>query len=159
MTPMKHHHRATHGFTLIEVMIVVAIIGVLAAIAIPSYTEYIRRSHRAEAKNFLLAVAQRMEQNYSLSGRYDQNQAGGAINQAFINAAGLNAVPAGAGARYNISFVENFPTEGTFQIQAEPAGAQVGDTCGTLLLNQQNIKGAQGVLDNRAQATRDCWAR
>ena len=64
------------GFTLIEVMIVVAVIGILTALAMPSYNEYIRRSHRAEAKNFLMAITQRMEQNYTLSGRYDQDQAG-----------------------------------------------------------------------------------
>ena len=52
---MKHPHK---GFTLIEVMIVVAIVGILAAIALPSYNEYIRRGHRAEARAALLQGAQ-----------------------------------------------------------------------------------------------------
>lgn len=162
MNAMNHSaHTTNRGFTLIEVMIVVAVIGVLSAIAYPSYTAYVLRSHRAEAKNYLQSVAQRLEQNYSLSGSYNANQAGGAINNAFIAAAGFNVVPAGGPARYNISFAAGQPTAGGYVLQAVPTGAQANDTCGTLLLNQQNIKGAgnPAVLNNRAQLTLDCWGR
>lgn len=58
------------GFTLIEVMIVVVIVGILASIAYPSYTEYVLKSDRAEAKAHLLSAMQAQERHYSQSMTY-----------------------------------------------------------------------------------------
>lgn len=157
---MQTNQRSNRGFTLIELMITVAVIGILAAIAMPSYNKYILRSHRLEAKNALLSLAQRLEQNYTLSGSYNAKQDGSAVNDAYLTATGLASVPAGSTARYKLSFVAGQPTATTFTLQAVPQSPQTADTeCGTLLLNQQNLKGAKGTLDNRAQATLDCWGR
>jgi type IV pilus assembly protein PilE len=116
MNTMKTFRTTHQGFTLIEVMIVVAIIGILSAVAFPSYTAYVQRSHRAEAKNYLQSVAQRLEQNYTLSGRYNATQDGEAVDDDFIENAGFNVVPAGGPARYNISFVQGFPTAAGYRL-------------------------------------------
>jgi len=64
----QRSEKKNSGFTLIEVLIVVAILGILMSIAVPAYSEYIRRAHRAAAQQFLLDVAQRQEQ-YLLDNR------------------------------------------------------------------------------------------
>jgi type IV pilus assembly protein PilE len=158
---MKHHQRTrTQGFTLIELMIVIAVIGILAAIALPSYNRYVLRSHRAEAKNMLMATAQRLEQNYTLSGSYAQTQGSAVpdINTATITAWGFGQTPLNGPARYNITFAAGNPTAITFVLLATPVGGQAADTCGVLLLDNRNLKGANGQ-NNRNQVTRECWDR
>ncbi|MDZ7752599.1 MAG: type IV pilin protein [Gammaproteobacteria bacterium] len=67
-----------HGITLIELMIVVAIIGILAAIAYPSYQEYIIRANRADAQGALTGLGAAMERHYTQNGSYTAAAAGGA---------------------------------------------------------------------------------
>ena len=158
MKIMNQHATIRHrGFTLIELMIAVAIIGILSALALPSYNQYVLRSHRAEAKNTLLAVAQRLEQNYTLAASYAATQGGVAIDNTSIAAWGLYQTPLSGAARSNITFQVE-PTATTFFLIATPAGAQASDTCGVFLLDNRNLKGAAGQ-DNRHQTTRDCWDR
>ena len=156
-SPMKQQR----GFTLIELMITVAVIAILSAIALPSYNAYVLRSHRAEAKNTLLAVAQRLEQNYTLESSYAtaRNAAGNvaAVDDALIASWGLNQTPLNGTARYNITFSGN-PTTTAFTLFATPVGAQASDTCGVMSLNNRNLKGAAGQ-NNRHQTTRECWDR
>jgi len=64
------NRRLAQGFTLIELMIVVAVVGILSAIAYPSYTEYVRRGHRADARAGLLQVQQWLERAATATGTY-----------------------------------------------------------------------------------------
>lgn len=67
---MKMRHRQAVGFTLIELMITVAIVGILAAVAYPSYNAYIQKGERARAKAFMLDVAQKEERYFTSANIY-----------------------------------------------------------------------------------------
>ncbi len=149
-------HRLRRGFTLIEVMIVVAIVAILAAIAFPSYTQYIQRSYRAEGRNMLLEATQWMEKNYTLTQSYAVTAGGGTMNDAALTAAGLGVVPRGAtgsAVRYNITFTAA-PTAAAYTLIATAVGAQAADPCKNLTLTNMQARGASGTLP-----VAECWSR
>ena len=138
---MTHHSKKPGGFTLIELMIVVAIVGILSAIAYPSYQEHVRKSQRADAQAVLLEAAQFMERYYTVNNTYVG---------ADIVAAGLNTSPKGAAhANHGIDFVANSVTATGYTLQAAPANAD--PRCGNLTINQA---GTRGSADNDY-----CWRR
>ncbi|MFM7330680.1 MAG: type IV pilin protein [Brachymonas sp.] len=132
------------GFTLIELMIVLAIVGILAAIAIPSYQQYIRDSRRGAAAACVLEVAQHMERRYTSSLRYDSTSTFPKVGCATETSQ-----------YYTYGFGSGEPTPRTYVIQAAPLGAQA-DECGVLTLNQQTRKGADAGGGNAA-LVKKCW--
>lgn len=137
-------NRNTRGFTLIEIMIVVAIVAILAAVAYPSYQESVRRAARADAQSGMMEIAQNAERFFTQQNQYAATRAGLPYVLPF------NQSPLGGAARYNFNIA--FPTPQTFVLQAVPTPVQAADACGNLTINQLGVTGPALGTDGRP-----CW--
>ncbi|MGC3982266.1 MAG: type IV pilin protein [Steroidobacteraceae bacterium] len=137
---MKSEQR---GVTLVELLIVIAIVGILAAIAYPSYQSQLRRSHRSEAKAALVQIQVAQEKYFLQQNSY------GTLNQLTPTSFGLKASGGDfvtANGYYKIDL--SVQTATTFTARATPQGGQVSDSCGTYTLTQSG---------SRTPTTTDCW--
>jgi type IV pilus assembly protein PilE len=135
------------GFTLAEVMITVAIVAILAAIAVPSYQEQIRKARRADAQTTLLDIAQRLERRYTESFAYPDPESDGEKDNKWPTHSPVDF--AAEDAYYNLDYTM---TTNTFSLTATPKGSQVSDKCGTLTFTNTGKKGNKdGIPVNQ------CW--
>lgn len=132
---MKHKSR---GFTLIEMMIVVAIIALLATIAFPSYQNFAMRNRRADGKDLAMRIASAQERNYTNLNRY-------------ATTADLGMSMQSENQYYTAEI--DLPADGqTYTLRLIPQDVQATDRCGTLTINNTGFKDHLGVGGNGA-----CW--
>ena len=129
------------GFTLIEVIIACAVVGILSAIAYPSYMNSVQKSRRAESKSALLGAAGQMERYFTERGTYAT---------ATLGSGGVYPNHS-ENSYYTLSLANLAPT--TYTLRATPAGQQVGDPCGTMTYTDAGVKGVTGGSWTVAQ----CW--
>jgi type IV pilus assembly protein PilE len=132
------HRVAMHGFSLIELLIVVAIVGILATIALPSYMQYTARSNRAEAKTALMTNIQFMERNLTDNNCYHRNDTN--CTTATVTATlPVTRTPESGDQLYALSI--QAATSTTYTLRAVPQGGMTGDACGTFTINELGQKG------------------
>lgn len=133
------------GFSLVELLVAIAIIGILAAIALPSYQEHVLRSRRTDAVNALVDLSMRLERRYSDVASY----AGATIGAGA--ASDVLASAASPGGFYTLAI--EAATGTTYSISATPRGVQASDKlCASYTLDQSGVRGISG-----SGGQQDCW--
>ncbi|MBE9397009.1 type IV pilin protein [Pontibacterium sp. N1Y112] len=125
-------------------MITVAIIGIIAAIAYPSYTDYVQQARRADGQGAMLQAAQWMERQFTVNGNYNSD---------------FNSVDGDGNAikPYDTDFysiVVSGSTTSTYTIQGTPTGAQASDDCKILSVTSVGVKSAK---ESDGTAIDGCW--
>ena len=154
--PARRSARLSSGFTLIELMITVAIIAILSAMALFAYGGYVARARRADARNQLLQAAQFMQQFYSANDSFSTDRTNHAVAIPTI----LAQSPADSTPIYTLSFAVGMPTVLSYQLVMTPvtSGPMASDSCGAFTITATGVRGITSGGTPGTPAQRDiCW--
>ena len=147
--------RKAKGFTLIELMITVAIVAILASVALPSYTSYIARAKRADARTQLVQVAQFMQRFYTANDQYQYDRS--AVDVSIKIPSGLKQSPADGTALYNLAVVADATTY-TLTMSPVAGLSMANDECGSFRLTSTGVRSVViGGVNNIAALRDKCW--
>ena len=144
MIRVRNPRHDARGFTLVELMIVVAIIAILATVAVASYNFAMVKARRSAAKGCLQESAQYMERFYTSNLAYDKDTGGANVTTPTCS---QDVVPF-----YTVGFAAGEPTASTYKLQAVPTSRQNDSLCGTLTIDHKGVKTASGTGGVAA-----CW--
>lgn len=138
------------GFSLVELMIVVAVVAILAGIAIPSYSAYVKRAERAEARAALLDMAQKQERYFSSNNTYL------AITTSTPPTGWVNYTGGSSSGTRKYDITATLTGGGTGYIaSAAPSTGHSDADCGTFTMTHQNVRSNTG----NAKPTAECWRK
>jgi type IV pilus assembly protein PilE len=161
----KSRKTSAAGFTLIELMVTVAIVGILAAIALPSYSAYVARARRAEARTQLVQAAQFMQRFYAANDQYDQDRSGNSVLGSAVGMPdSLRKSPADATAIYQLN--TSITTAGTYTATVSTTaytltmapisgGVAAADACGMFTLTSEGKRNVTGATATKSRD--ECW--
>lgn len=146
-SPARRHH--AHGFTLIELMIAVVVVGIISAIAFPNYQKFVMKGRRVDARIALMDLAARQERYFASYNKYS-------LVGTELGYAGNFPMATGSGSTSYYTTTVTQATTGDYTLKATPTGNQATDACYAYVVNSLGVE-SNVKADGSVNTTAGCW--